>query len=160
MTQWLHESMLNVMSHRYHSNTVQPVCPGYKMTIFDGGRLGNKMGEYATLLAHSKRLGFEPVITPAMKKYFKYIFKSTSFRGKKFNGYPYTRYTVEALSNITSCKQLPRTVKIDWVIFQKTLNYNTYSYLHVLVLSCSHPSAGIQWTWEVFTLTWKTYGEN
>ena len=97
---------------------VPPVCPGYKMTIFDGGRLGNKMGEFATLLAHSKRLGFEPVLTPSMKTKFNEIFKSISLPGKSVNGKP---FTVEKLSNITSCKQLPKTVKIDWVMFLKNL---------------------------------------
>ena len=107
------------MSHRVcpiHT-AVHPVCPGYKMTIFDGGRLGNKMGEFATLLAHSKRLGFEPVLTPSMKTKFNEIFKRTSFHGERLNGKP---YTVEQLSNVTSCKKLPKTVKIDWVMFLKT----------------------------------------
>ena len=96
---------------------VHPVCQGYKMTIFDGGRLGNKMGEFATLLAQSKRLGFKPVLTPSMKKKFDQIFKSISFPGETLNGKP---YTVEKLSNVSSCKQLPKTVKIDWVITLKS----------------------------------------
>ena len=96
---------------------MHPVCPGYKMTIFDGGRLGNKMGEFATLLAQSKRLGFQPVLTPSMKKTFNKIFKSISFPGKMLIGKP---YTVEELSNVTSCKQLPKIVKIDSVMFLKT----------------------------------------
>ena len=102
---------------------VHPVCPGYKMTIFDGGRLGNNMGEFATLLAQSKRLGFEPVLTPSMKKKFNEIFKNISFPGKRLNGKP---YTVEELSNVTSCKQLPKTVKIDPVMFLKTYTVHEY----------------------------------
>ena len=42
--------------------------PGALMTVHDGGRLGNNMGEYATLYAHSKRLGIEPYITQHMKR--------------------------------------------------------------------------------------------
>ena len=97
--------------------TVHPMCPGYKMTVIDAGRLGNKMGEFATLLAQSMRLGFEPVLTPSMKKTFSKIFKSISFPDKRLNG---KSYTVEELSNVTSCKQLPKTVKIVWVMFLKT----------------------------------------
>ena len=93
---------------------VHPVCPGYKMTIFDGGRLGNKMGEYATLLAHSKRLGFEPVLTPELKQKFDNVFKSISFKSSRLKGKP---FTVEELSNKTSCEQLPKYVKIDWVLY-------------------------------------------
>ena len=37
------------------------------MTVFDGGRLGNKMTQYATLLAHASRLGAKPVISSIMK---------------------------------------------------------------------------------------------
>ncbi|TRY61784.1 hypothetical protein TCAL_16305, partial [Tigriopus californicus] len=39
-------------------------CPSHKfvMTTSDGGRLGNKMSEYATLLALSAITGFTPVI--------------------------------------------------------------------------------------------------
>ena len=102
---------------------VHPVCQGYKMTIFDGGRLGNKMGEFATLLAQSKRLGFKPVLTPSMKKKFDQIFKSISFPGETLNGKP---YTVEKLSNVTSCKQLPKTVKIDWVMSLKIYIVHEY----------------------------------
>ena len=93
------------------------------MTIVDGGRLGNKMGEFATLLAQSKRLGFEPVLTPSMKKTFNEIFKSISFPGKRLEGKP---YTVEELSNLTSCKQLPKIIKIDSVMFQKTYIVHEY----------------------------------
>ena len=39
---------------------------GY-LTVFDGGRLGNKMTQYATLLAHASRLGAKPVISSIMK---------------------------------------------------------------------------------------------
>ena len=81
------------------------------------------MGEFATLLAQSKRLGFEPVLTPSMKKEFNKIFKSISFPGKSIKGKP---YTVEELSNITSCKQLPKTVKIDPVMFRKTYIVHEY----------------------------------
>ena len=91
---------------------VHPVCPGYRMTIFDGGRLGNKMGEYATLLAHSKRLGFEPVVTPGMKANFKRIFKNISLQSSRLKG---KSFTVEELSEKTSCKQLPKSIEIDWV---------------------------------------------
>ena len=33
------------------------------LTVHDGGRLGNKMSQYATLLAHANRLGAQPVIS-------------------------------------------------------------------------------------------------
>ena len=39
---------------------------GY-LTVYDGGRLGNKMSQYATLLAHASRLGVPSVISNVMK---------------------------------------------------------------------------------------------
>ena len=93
---------------------VHPVCPGYRMTIFDGGRLGNKMGEYATLWAHSKRLGYEPIITPGMKSKFDKVFKNASIKSGSISWKP---FTVEKLAKATSCEKLPKSVKIDWVNF-------------------------------------------
>ena len=91
-----------------------PVCPGYRMTVFDGGRLGNKMGEYATLWAYSKRLGYEPVVTHHMKSFFNEFFKNASIK----SGYILNkRLTVEKLAKETSCEKLPKNVKIDWVNF-------------------------------------------
>ena len=147
------------MSYRFCPNhtAVHPVCPGYKMTIFDGGRLGNKMGEFATLLAHSKRLGFEPVLTPSMKTKFNEIFKSISFPGKRLYGKP---YTVEELSNVTSCKQLPKTVKIDPVMFLKPTKCTNIISIVGCSLTCSLISAAFLWTCKAFTLTWRTFGEN
>ena len=92
---------------------VHPVCPGYRMTIFDGGRLGNKMGEYATLWAYSKRLGYEPIVTPGMKSKFNKVFKSATIKSDTvISRKP---LTVEKLAKETSCKNLPKSVKIDWV---------------------------------------------
>jgi tRNA(Phe) wybutosine-synthesizing methylase Tyw3 len=42
-------------------------CTGY-LTVFDGGRLGNKMSQYATLLAHANRLGAKAVLSSWMRK--------------------------------------------------------------------------------------------
>jgi len=43
-------------------------CPsaGY-LTVFDGGRLGNQMSQYATLFAHANRFGVPAVISSKMK---------------------------------------------------------------------------------------------
>ena len=38
---------------------------GY-LTVFDGGRLGNKMSQYVTLLAHASRLGVPAFISKHM----------------------------------------------------------------------------------------------
>ena len=93
---------------------VHPVCPGYRMTIFSGGRLGNKMGEYATLWAHSKRLGYEPIITPGMKSKFDKVFKNASIKSGSISCKP---FTVEKLAKVKSCEKLPKSVRIDWVNF-------------------------------------------
>ena len=45
------------------------------LTVNDGGRLGNQMGEYATLFAHAKRLGLRPFITDWMKSNLKKLFR-------------------------------------------------------------------------------------
>ena len=84
------------------------------MTIFDGGQLGNKMGEYATLWAYSKRLGYEPVVTPGMRSFFNKFFKSASIKSGSIQ---YKPLTVEKLAKETSCEKLPKDVKIDWVNF-------------------------------------------
>ena len=82
------------------------------MTIFDGGRLGNKMGEYATLWAFSKRLGYEPILTPDMKSRLNKVFKSISIKSGRISWEP---LTVERLAKETGCEKLPKSVKIDWV---------------------------------------------
>ena len=84
------------------------------MTVFDGGQLGNKMGEYATLWAYSKRLGYEPVVTPGMKSKFDKVFKSASIKSGSIRWKP---LTVEKLAKEKSCEKLPKDVKIDWVNF-------------------------------------------
>ena len=85
------------------------------MTIMDGGRLGNKMGEYATLYAYSKRLGYEPVITYRMKSKFNTVFKNASIRREFLSGWSdKVDLTVEELAKETTCKKLPKRVKIDW----------------------------------------------
>ena len=43
---------------------------GY-LSVFDGGRLGNKMTQYATLLAHASRIGVGAVISSTMAKELK-----------------------------------------------------------------------------------------
>ena len=45
----------------------QPIKSQGYLTVFDGGRLGNKMTQYATLLAHASRLGAKAVISKVMK---------------------------------------------------------------------------------------------
>ena len=37
------------------------------MSVSDGGRLGNQMSQYATLIGQAHRLGFKPVISRAMQ---------------------------------------------------------------------------------------------
>jgi len=39
---------------------------GY-LTVFDGGQTGNKMSQYATLLAHADRIGVQPVLSSQMR---------------------------------------------------------------------------------------------
>jgi hypothetical protein len=50
-------------------------CPGFHLTVNDGGRLGNMMGEYATLYAHAKRIGVEPRITWKMSYQLRTVFR-------------------------------------------------------------------------------------
>ncbi len=48
------------------------------MTVNDGGRLGNLMGEYATLFGHSRRLGITAFVTAAMKEKLLRVFRNAS----------------------------------------------------------------------------------
>ena len=50
-----------------HSKKTPDPCTdvGY-LTVYDGGRLGNKMSQYATLYAHASRLGVPALISQVM----------------------------------------------------------------------------------------------
>ena len=59
--------MLKLNKQNYSDTPDACVSLGY-LTVFDGGRLGNKMTQYATLLAHASRLGVPAIISEKMKK--------------------------------------------------------------------------------------------
>ena len=54
-------------------------CPTFGLiSVGDGGRLGNLMSQYATLLAASKLIKATPVITPHMRTTLTKIFPKLS----------------------------------------------------------------------------------
>lgn len=57
-------------------------CPGF-LSVGFGGRLGNQMGEYATLYAQARRLGRTPVIAEEMKNNLAGIFPNISIPSVK-----------------------------------------------------------------------------
>ena len=54
------------------------------MTVFDGGRLANKMSEYATLMAYANKLGAEPVISSKMNEDLRRHFPGLRYKIKIF----------------------------------------------------------------------------
>ena len=63
---------------RPHIPAIIAPCPleHARITVFAGGRLGNMMGEYATLYANSRLLGIRPYIRAKMQKPLKAYFPS------------------------------------------------------------------------------------
>ena len=53
----------------------QKCRPEAFLIVDDGGRTGNDMGEYASLLAHAKRLGLKPLISRSKKMKLSAIFE-------------------------------------------------------------------------------------
>ena len=57
------------MTYYLFSSDIPDACDGIGyLTVYDGGRLGNKMSQYSTLLAHASRLGVPAVISEVMMK--------------------------------------------------------------------------------------------
>ena len=59
-----------------------PACSGF-LSAKSEGRLGNQMGEYASLYAHARRLGVKAVITEDMASFLAPIFPNISIPSEK-----------------------------------------------------------------------------
>jgi galactoside 2-L-fucosyltransferase 1/2 len=84
-----------------------PPCPlpNARITVNDGGRFGNVMGEYATMYAHAKRLSLQPFVAPSMKTKLMKVFRNITI---KSDTRPSDALQIgfEVLGTTTNCSQL------------------------------------------------------
>ena len=48
------------------------------MSVSDGGRFGNQLNQYWSLVFQAQRLGYKPVVSKAMKNYLGEVFQPVS----------------------------------------------------------------------------------